>query len=231
MDSPFDVLGVGPDADDAEVDRAYRRRVIEVHPDQGGSASEFHRVRTAYEQIMSGDVPDPLPDETATDSSGSGPAAAGDVGDGDEDEEAEQEGARVEYLNYEVLDDHGWDLGDDDLFEKAADAGLAHEDYGQFLAHPHETLLEAAENRGFAWPYACRGGACANCAVAVFEGEMDTPGDHILPSTMLDSDIRLSCMGGPVSDEMKVVYNVKHLPGLDELRLPPYPFDKARMND
>ncbi|MDS0295792.1 (2Fe-2S)-binding protein [Halogeometricum sp. S3BR5-2] len=130
-----------------------------------------------------------------------------------------------------MLDDHGWDLGDDDLFEKAAEAGLAHEDYGQFLAHPHETLLEAAENRGFAWPYACRGGACANCAVAVFEGEMDTPGDHILPSTMLDSDIRLSCMGGPVSDEMKVVYNVKHLPGLDELRLPPYPFDKARMND
>ncbi|MFB6354176.1 MAG: ferredoxin, partial [Halobacteriales archaeon] len=26
----------------------------------------------------------------------------------------------VEYLNYEVLDDHGWSLEDDDLFEKAA---------------------------------------------------------------------------------------------------------------
>ncbi|MFB6193450.1 MAG: ferredoxin, partial [Halobaculum sp.] len=30
----------------------------------------------------------------------------------------------VEYLNYEVLDDHGWEMEDDDLFEKAADAGL-----------------------------------------------------------------------------------------------------------
>jgi len=24
----------------------------------------------------------------------------------------------VEYLNYEVLDDHGWSMDDDDLFER-----------------------------------------------------------------------------------------------------------------
>ena len=36
----------------------------------------------------------------------------------------------VEYLNYEVLDDHGWEMDDDDLFEKAADAGLSDEGYG-----------------------------------------------------------------------------------------------------
>ncbi|MDY7081629.1 MAG: ferredoxin, partial [Halobacteria archaeon] len=32
--------------------------------------------------------------------------------------------AIVKYLNYEVLDDHGWSMDDDDLFEKAADADL-----------------------------------------------------------------------------------------------------------
>ena len=30
----------------------------------------------------------------------------------------------VEYLNYETLDDQGWDLDDDDVFEKADGAGL-----------------------------------------------------------------------------------------------------------
>jgi curved DNA-binding protein CbpA len=232
VDSPFEILGVEPDADDAEVDRAYRRRVIEVHPDQGGSAAEFNRVRTAYEQIKAGYTPGSTNGEVAANASESTHVAEDvDPEPEVEEDEADEEGSRVEYLNYEVLDDHGWDLGDEDLFEKAAEADLAHEDFGVFLAHPNETLLEAAENRGFAWPYACRGGACANCAVAVVEGEMDTPGDHILPSTMLDQDIRLSCMGGPVSDDIKVIFNVKHLPGLDELRLPPYPFEQAHMND
>ncbi|RDZ94980.1 ferredoxin, partial [Haloferax sp. Atlit-6N] len=36
----------------------------------------------------------------------------------------------VEYLNYEVLADQGWDMDDDDLFEKTADVGLDSEDYG-----------------------------------------------------------------------------------------------------
>ncbi|ADQ68473.1 ferredoxin [Halogeometricum borinquense DSM 11551] len=228
MDSPFEILGIEPDADDAEVDRAFRRRVIEVHPDQGGSAAEFNRVRSAYEMIKEGHPIEAVNGEVSGDTpSSSSSASVPDDGDEDEDELR----SKIEYLNYEVLDDHGWDLGDDDLFEKAAAANLPHEDYGQFLVQENETLLEAAENRGYAWPYACRGGACANCAVAVFEGEMDTPGDHILPSTMLDSDIRLSCMGAPLTDDMKVVFNVKHLPGLDELRLPPYPFEQAHMND
>ncbi|SFR34038.1 ferredoxin Fer [Halogeometricum limi] len=233
MDSPFEILGVDPDADDAEIDRAYRRRVIDVHPDQGGSVEEFHRLRTAYEAVKDGYTPEQdAPVENGKREATRGEAARrGDADSASADGEDDPDAARVEYLNYEVIDDHGWDLGDDDLFEKASAAGLDHEDYGQFLVRPNETLLEAAENRGYAWPYACRGGACANCAVAVFEGEMDTPGDHILPSTMLDSDIRLSCMGRPLSDEMQVVFNVKHLPGLDELRLPPYPFEQAHMND
>jgi curved DNA-binding protein CbpA len=213
VESPFAVLGIDSDADEEEIDRAYRRRVIETHPDQDGSTREFQRVRTAYEELKSGHE--------------------GGESDVDLEEDDPYLGAesRVEYLNYEVLDDYGWTLDDDELFEKAAAEGLDTADHGRFLVQPGETLLEAAENRGFAWPYACRGGACANCAVAVVEGEMAMPVNHILPPEMLDRGIQLSCNGTPATEEMKVVYNVKHLPDLDELRLPPRPFERAHAND
>ena len=216
MESPFDILLIDADADEKEIERAYRERVKETHPDLGGSAEEFQRVRQAYEELTTAsgrrerrvDRRDRIrddPDEQSTD-------------------------ARVEYLNYEVLDDHGWALDDDDLFEKASAANLDPADYGRFLVQPNESLLQAAENRGFTWPYSCRGGACANCAIVVIEGEIEMPVDHILPPEMLERGIRLSCLGGPVTDDMKVVYNVKSLPDLEELRLPPHPFAKAERN-
>lgn len=220
MDSPFDVLGIDPGADEAEVVRAYRRRVKEAHPDHGGSADEFKAVRAAYEEIVSGEAP-----ESGTD------AVEGDGDDEGGDTQYPAAESRVEYLNFEVLDDHGWTLDDADLFEKAAAADLDPIDHGQFHVGPDESVLEAAERRGFAWPYACRGGACANCAVAVVQGELSMPVDHILPREMLDRGIRLSCNGIPISDEMKVVYNLKHLPELDDLRLPPRPFEQAYPTD
>ena len=137
-----------------------------------------------------------------------------------EPESAEPEGTRVEYVNYDALDDHGWSLDDPELFETVSDAGLDPVDYGRLLVEPRESLLEGAENRGFTWPYACRGGACANCAVAVVEGELDQPPNHVLSQELLDRGIRLSCVGVPTTDDLKVVYNVKHLPDLDELLLP-----------
>lgn len=219
MDSPFDILGIESDADDAEIERAYRRRVKEAHPDHGGSASEFQAVYAAYEEILGGYEGE---DERAISKRETGET---------EDESEESGESRVEYLNYEVLDDHGWELGDGDLFEKASEAGLDPVDHGRILVEPGQSLLEAAEARGFAWPYACRGGACANCAVAVVEGEMEMASNHILPTEMIDDGIRLSCLNAPITDEMKVVYNVKHLPNLDELKLPADRFERAHLND
>ena len=234
MDSPFDVLRIDPGSNEEEIKRAYRRRAKETHPDQGGSAEEFLLVRTAYEEIKAGYRNGEWDDARAD--IGDGKAAENGrenatESNGDAEDEPEREVSRVEYLNYEVLDDHGWDIGDEDLFEKASEAGLDPMDYGRILVQPDESLLEAAENRGFAWPYACRGGACANCAVAVVSGEMAMPVNNILPPGMIDSGIRLSCNGIPVTDEMQVIYNVKHLPGLDELRLPPRPFEQAHLDD
>lgn len=52
MPPAHEVLGVDADASEAEVRRAYQRRVKETHPDQGGSAEALERVRRAKEQMM-----------------------------------------------------------------------------------------------------------------------------------------------------------------------------------
>lgn len=227
MAAPHEILGVDPDASDETVERAYKERVKEVHPDQGGSAAEFVAVRSAYESLVDGDGSSPGPVGEGGPDRQSPPDRATDDAEPDEDPDYRT----VEYLNYDVIPDHGWDLGDEDLFEKAARADLDATDHGEVRVEENESLLEAAEQAGYAWPFACRGGACANCAVAMVEGDLSTPVDHILPDELLERGIRLSCVGAPIDGDAKVVFNVKHLPALEELRLPPRPFKSATDDD
>ena len=205
---PFAVLGVDRDADDETIKRAYRRRAKETHPDRGGSDAEFKRVKDAYEAIQAGDVDDDAE------------AFVDDLGAETVEQEPQPEpepDTEVTYLNYAVLADHGWSLDDDDLFEKAAAADLDEVDYGQFTVEDEQSLLDAAEASGHAWPFACRGGACANCAVAVTDGELSQLVDHILPDELIDEGIRLSCNGKPESDSLEVVYNLEKRDDLAEL--------------
>lgn len=62
----FDELAVPRTADAATVKRAYRERVKEVHPDQGGDEAAFRRVREAYAtasaHVEGEDSPDPVPE-------------------------------------------------------------------------------------------------------------------------------------------------------------------------
>ena len=44
-------LGVDRSADEAEIQRAYREKVKEVHPDRGGDEEEFKAVTEAYETL------------------------------------------------------------------------------------------------------------------------------------------------------------------------------------
>jgi len=217
MASPAEILRVDPDADDEEIKQAYRDRVKETHPDLGGSEEAFKRVERAYQALTETGADDPLEDD--------------DFIGATVQPEPEDEPATVDYLNYDVLKDYGWELDDDDLFEKAARVDLDEVDFGRFEVEDDETLLEAAERSGHAWPFACRGGACANCAIALIEGELSQLVDHILSEDLLDQGIRLSCNGRPKTDELKVVYNVKHRPDLDDLRLPPDRFEKAQADD
>ncbi|WP_416840006.1 ferredoxin Fer [Haloferax sp. DFSO52] len=227
MDTPFEVLQIDVDADEADVIEAYRRRVKEAHPDHGGSVDEFQLVRAAYEEIRTNyslgqhGIERRHPDGSRN---GSTDDARGDA-------DSRPVGTRVEFLNYDVIADYPWQLTDDDLFEKAADANLDPEDYGTVVVEPRTCLLDAAEDDGHRWPYACRGGACANCAVAVVEGEMEMPANHILSSEMMEFGIRLSCISTPTTDDVKVVYNIEHLPGLDELRLPSQQARRMRTNE
>jgi 2Fe-2S type ferredoxin len=118
----------------------------------------------------------------------------------------------VEYLNYEVVDDHGWDLYADDLFEKAEAEGLDDEDHGSLDVNQGEYILEAAEAQGYDWPFSCRAGACANCAAIVLEGEIDMDMQQILSDEEVeDKNVRLTCIGSPAGDHVKIVYNAKHL--------------------
>ena len=221
MVSPFEILGVDPDADEAAVVDAYRERVKETHPDHGGSPEAFRAVKEAYERIQNGSDPgDAVPDTDA------GPEPT----DEQDTEQPEPEGVEVEYLNYAVLTDRLWELTDDDLFEKAADGGLDPEDYGRFHVRPNESLLEAAERQGYAWPFACRGGACTNCAVAVLEGEMPSPASHVLPQELHERGIRLSCIVAPETD-VKLIYNVKQLPAVQDLLLPASQFGQPSSTD
>ncbi|MEA1929964.1 MAG: ferredoxin Fer [Euryarchaeota archaeon] len=214
MASPYDILGIDSDADEDDIKQAYRDRVKETHPDLGGSEAEFKRVERAYQRLSEAESAEQLDGETV-------------VSDQHVEPEPEDQPTQVDFLNYEVLDDHGWSLDDEDLFEKAAAADLDPADYGSFEVEGDDTLLEAAEENGLAWPYACRGGACANCAVSLLDGELSQLVDHILSEDLLEQGIRLSCNGRPTTDEMQVVYNVKHRPDLDDLRLPPDRFEKA----
>jgi ferredoxin len=138
---------------------------------------------------------------------------------------ARSEASTVVYLNYEVLDDYDWDYRDDDLFEKAGEADLSAEDHGRVLVQPRESILEAVENRNLSWPYACRGGACSNCAVLVVEGDVAMPGNQILDEDALERGARLTCVGAPATEEVKLLYNAKHLPFLEDLLLPPSRFE------
>ena len=254
MQSPYDVLGIDPDADRDAVVRAYRKRVKDAHPDHGGSLVEFERVRRAYEHIIEGRDPSTFEADidngrgrrngtTEDRRSGSGRRDDGRRGSersrgesggtegSDEEGEDRSLGPTVEYLDYEVLEANGWELTDEDLFEKAEAADLDVDRHGLLVVEDRETLLEAAERYGFSWPYACRGGACANCAVAVVEGEIEMPVSTILTDEMKEQGVRLSCIGQPVTDNLKIVFNIERLPGLAELRLPAEQFESARADD
>ena len=125
-------------------------------------------------------------------------------------------GTTVEFLDYEVIEDQGWSLEDDDLFEKAAEADLATEAYGTMAVEKGEYILEAAESEGYDWPFYCRGGGCINCAAVLVAGEVEMEVNRSLSDEERDAmNLRLTCVATPTTDEVQLVYNAKQL---DQLR-------------
>jgi ferredoxin len=131
------------------------------------------------------------------------------------------EPSTVYHLDHGAMVERGWSLDDPDLFEKAAESDLDLPEYGRFLVEPGESILEAAERGGRSWPYACRGGACSNCAVIVVDGDVAMPGQSILSEEQIrETNARLSCVGVPVTEEVRIVSGVGDLDEFADLRLP-----------
>ena len=132
--------------------------------------------------------------------------------DAKQESEEPEETSTVEYLNYEVLDDYGWTIKDDDLFEKAAAADLDPIDYGEFEAAKDRYILDAAEDQGYDWPFECRAASCANCSAILVEGKVEMDMDLILKEEEVeDRGIILTCQSLAVSEVVKIVYNAKYL--------------------
>jgi ferredoxin len=130
--------------------------------------------------------------------------------------------SRVEFLDYQVLSDRGWDLDDEDLFEKAAEADLDGDQHGTIWVSGDESILDAAESEGHDWPFSCRAGACANCAAVCKEGAIHMPTNQILPTEAItERNVRLTCIGRPASTDIKLVYGAKQLDYLEDILLPP----------
>ncbi|MFB6104213.1 MAG: ferredoxin Fer [Halobacteriaceae archaeon] len=120
--------------------------------------------------------------------------------------------AIVEYLNYEVVEERGWDLYDEENFERAAALELSNADHGFVDVPQGQYILETAEGTGGTWPFSCRNGICSNCAAVLISGEVEMDGDQALSDEEIDDKaIRLTCVGRPVSEYIRLIYNAKHL--------------------
>lgn len=81
----YKVLGVDKKADTKEVKKAYRKRALETHPDQGGNKEEFAEVAEAYEVLSNADkrkIYDNYGSEAATNPNMGGMGAGGGMGGG-----------------------------------------------------------------------------------------------------------------------------------------------------
>ena len=127
------------------------------------------------------------------------------------------EAVTVEYLDYQVVDDRGWSLEDDDLLERAAEADLDADAHGTFEVADDEYVLDAAEAAGHDWPFHCRAGGCVNCTAVLLEGELEMDVQRSLSEEEVeDHDMRLTCVATPASDSIALVYNVKYLDRLQD---------------
>jgi ferredoxin len=138
--------------------------------------------------------------------------AVGPGSETNEEPEDDRPPATVEYLDYRAIQQQGWDVDDDDLFEKAAAADLDERQYGTMEAPRRESLLRSAEEHGLKWPFQCRSGTCAMCTGVLKDGEAEMDMNLFLEDHEVEEmDLRLTCTCQPESDTVQVVFNAIHM--------------------
>lgn len=94
---------------------------------------------------------------------------------------------------------------------------LPEEDYGFVDVPEGQYILESAESDRQEWPFSCRDGICSNCAAVLISGEIEMDGNQALSDEEVqEKDIRLTCIGRPASDYIRLVYDAKQLDYLQD---------------
>lgn len=71
-----------------------------------------------------------------------------------------------------------------------------------------QKLLDFLESKDVFAPYSCREGQCSTCAYMLLDGEVELLNNDILDDVDLDEGVRLGCQSIPISDTVKLDFNV-----------------------
>lgn len=148
--SAYSILGVSPEASDAEIKKAYRLVAMQCHPDKGGDKAEFQELHEAYEKIMeqrrssanlakSGGGPSP---ESSAEAEPPAPKAEEEA-KAEEEEEVDGEEEADEKEESEA--DAEEDGGDSQLLAKSGKAAEEASRYAKTAADFAHQAAEAAE--------------------------------------------------------------------------------------
>jgi len=76
------------------------------------------------------------------------------------------------------------------------------------MTKDYDNILDAALGAGADLPFACKGGVCSTCKCKVLEGEVEMKVNYALEADELAQDFVLSCQSVPVSEKIKVDFDV-----------------------
>lgn len=76
------------------------------------------------------------------------------------------------------------------------------------MTKDYDNILDAALGAGADLPFACKGGVCSTCKCKVIDGEVEMKVNYALEEHELAQDYVLSCQSVPITDKVKVDFDV-----------------------
>lgn len=76
------------------------------------------------------------------------------------------------------------------------------------MTNEYDNILDAALGAGADLPFACKGGVCATCKCKVLEGEVEMKVNYAIEKEELNQNFVLSCQAVPLTEKIKVDYDV-----------------------
>lgn len=76
------------------------------------------------------------------------------------------------------------------------------------MTKDYDNILDAALGAGADLPFACKGGVCSTCKCKVIDGKVEMKVNYALEADELAQDYVLSCQSVPISEKVKVDFDV-----------------------